>query len=158
MYTEGTSNRQNTYTMANPLYKKSKHQPKPIIANYALILLYVYQNNKGGYTKKELVQSALSCVNQGVARWNWTDGAFSGEFAVFNHNLLMEFKADGKGGRKWFWGSRLSEYLKDAFGDMPEVNLDGYPYNDALNYNYDAKAENDQAYKDYKIGQEIFFQ
>jgi hypothetical protein len=156
MNTWKTNNRQNNYTLENPLYKKSKHQPMPIVANYALMLLKVYQDNQGGYTKKDLVGQALGHISDQYVTWNgWTNGAFCMEFSAFSTNMLLEYRKDQK---LWFWGSRMTEYLKFHFGNHPDINLDGYPFNDAIEYNKKATAENAQAKKDYQIGKEIFFQ
>lgn len=152
MNTWKTNNRQNSYDLSNPL-KQTKHQQMPVVSNYALMLLKVYQDNKGGYTKKELVGEALGHISNRYVAWPWTDAAFCMEFSAFNHNMILEYK-----NRKWFWGSRMTDYLKHHFGNVDFINLDGYPYNDAVEYNKKANAENEQAKRDYQIGKEIFFQ
>jgi hypothetical protein len=152
MTTWKTNNKQNSYDMSHPL-KQTKHQPMPVVTNYALMLLKVYQDNKGGYTKKELVAEALGHIDNKYVAWPWTDGAFCMEFSAFNTNMLLEYK-----NRKWFWGSRMTDYLKYHFGPLDFINLDGYPYNDAVKYNKKANAVNHQSRQDYKISKEIFFQ
>lgn len=160
MRTEGTGNRQSTYNLRTPLFKQSKHQAMPMVANYALMLLKVYQDNKGGYTKKELVAEALGHIDNKYVTWNdWTDAAFCGEFAAFNHNMLLEYSKDQK---KWFWGNRMTEYLKHHFGNHASINLNGKPYDDAVRYNMLATTTNIAAKELYKrekwAAENIFFQ
>ena len=163
MITFSNPNDQNHYNLRNPI-KKTKNMPKPIIANYALILLKVAQDikidNPKGYSKKELVSDALGHIDKKFVEWDWTQGAFSHEFAAFSYNGLLIYE---KATRLWYGHSPIMEYVNYHFGPYTEVPLKStYCYDEAVVYNMSAQYEwNKKKYKYKKIkeiGNQFFFQ
>lgn len=164
MITYCTHSYQSNYNLRKPL-TYSKHMPKPIITEYALILLKVAQDNKkdwgNTYSKKELVSIALGHIHNKFKFWGWgTDGAMSSTFAAFNYNDLLTFNKKTK---KWCQGNRLIEYLKYHFGPYTEIPLTlNNCFDEAVKYNTVAVAEwkiKKEKYKlEKKIGSDFFFQ
>ena len=141
--------------------KQSEHQPVPIIANYALILLWAYQNGNGqGFSKKQLVGEALGYLDYRFKVWDMSSAGFCSEFAAFNHNRVLTYD---KHKRLWFVGSNLREYLDYHFGPSSRVPLCGWkPYDEAVAYNKGAMVHCTAAKQLYQmqkqIGRDYFFQ
>jgi hypothetical protein len=141
---------------------QTRNMPVPIITNYALILLYVYQDAAPqGYKKRELVGRSLGHIDEKYVLWDWSPAAFSEEFAVFNHNHLLRY--DRKMWR-WLMGPNLKTYLTYHFGGTGRITLDlnDAPYAQAVEYNAQAVMVCDRSHELYRltkqIGQEYFFQ
>jgi len=164
MITYNTNNCQSNYNLRNPTIH-TKHMPKPIITEYALILLKVAQDNKkdwgNAYTKKKLVSIALGHIHEKFKFWKWkSNSALSSTFAAFNHNNLLFYDKKEK---KWYQGKRLIEYINYHFGPYTDVPLKFKTcYDDAVIYNSCVVAEwkiKKEKYKlEKKIGSDFFFQ
>ena len=145
----------NNYNLNSPL-KQTKHMPKPIIANYALILLRVMQdaNNNvlGGYNKRELVGKALGHIDSKYSDWgndfDWSQSAFCTEFATFNTNQLLIWVKQKK---RWYPTLRLIEYVKHHFGKNSEIHLlSKNVFDEAVAYNEQAQKEWDEKRAAYR--------
>lgn len=142
--------------------KQSEHQPVPIIANYALILMWAYENGSSGqgFSKKRLVGEALGYLDYRFKVWDMSSAGFCAEFAAFNHNRVLTYN---KQQRLWFVGDNLRAYLDYHFGKDSAVPLCGWkPYEQAVIYNQTAKAQCSAAKQLYmmkkQIGRDYFFQ
>lgn len=161
MKTFKTNNSISNINLTCPL-KQSEHQPVPIIASYALILLWAYQNGNScqGFSKKQLVGEALGYLDYRFKAWDMSPAGFCSEFAAFNHNRVLTYN---KHKRLWFVGNNLREYLVYHFGPNSRVPLCGWkPYDEAVAYNNGAVNQCTtvkQLYQMQKqIGRHYFFQ
>jgi|688.fasta_scaffold135636_5 hypothetical protein len=157
MYTTRTNVAQNYYNLRNPT-KQTKSSPVPIISNFALILLYVYQDMKKNksceYIKKELVGDALGHIDQKYVLWNWSSSAFGREFDAFSFNNLIKYDKIKK---RWYPTNQLVEYIDYHFGPYTKIPLTSalYPFKEAITYNENANIQKQKNIVLYRKKKEV---